>query len=707
MGTVSIYRVYYKRTYLENNVKKLEEQREMAQINNTNSSNINQTTEENRYLLYEINDGYRSSYPPFPSNNRKYAAYVPGLVYIPEKYYSKRDLFPSGFFSGFEDALLSYTGADDFKEFVMWTVAIGFGPDYDGSNGYRRNFFNKKYAFSYDDSSGFNSFVNISITLNLGYNQSISRKHTFRITVGLIYIDNKINKDNVFWNTNNNAWWVNAEEPDGPRALKTTEIYTGTNLFIVCNSESNVYYSLDEISEELTKADNILKNIKFYPCPQGINSGTLDNISYAFSSWNRVSTPNKLSNLNFLVDVSNCPYFPTTGFYTSTNNTVIFDYNIVNDSLNSNNPDITKDPNIDDPGYGPGQNPDDKGGDGNHDNTSDDIKPPSIPTLSASGAGLITIFNPTQGELAQLAKSLWTPTALEAIKQYFTNPLDCILGLSIVPVKPSTASSREILLGLYKSGVTSALVDSDYVIVNCGSIPIERYYGSYLDYSPYTKIRCYLPYIGEVDVNPDEVMQTSLMVLYYVNVVTGDIVAMLCANDNILYTVASNCIRQLPLSSTDYSSIINTAVSAVSGIAMAAATAGVGSASVAAAEGAKAATDASKHLAAQRATASNVGSATSLVGDVMNAKANYQHAGTIGTGSGQLSYQKPYLIIERPNLDLADNYKSFVGYPCNKNRSISHCSGFTQIEASNLAVANATDEEVAEIKELLLRGVII
>lgn len=439
-----------------------------------------------------------------------------------------------------------------------------------------------------------------------------------------------------------------------------------------------------------------------------LNASNYNGKYYFFSYKNACPTSKTYSQQkwgSFFVDVRNVPRYNNVGF--NRLNDGITNYNIVTikwgEGPEASDPFEEKDPNEDDPGHGPGQNPGDSGGDGNHDNTSDEIKPPNVPSLSGAGAGLFTIYNPTNSELMQLAQKLWQPDALTAILQYFTNPMDTILGLSIVPVAPRGGTRANIFLGVYDTQVAANVVDSDYVIVDCGTIPIERYWGSYLDYDPYTKISCYLPYIGEIDVNPDQVMQKNVSVKYYVNVVTGDIVAMLCADGSVIYTAAGNCIRQLPLSNNDYSAIINTAVSAVSTLAMAAATSGVGNAAIAGAQEAGKSTE----LLDAKQTANSVGSGGSLIHDVMNAKFHYQHAGAIGTGSGQLSYQTPYLTIERPNLDLADNYKGFVGYPCNKTMALSSCHGFTQIEATRLSISGATDAEIAEITTLLVGGVII
>ena len=91
----------------------------------------------------------------------------------------------------------------------------------------------------------------------------------------------------------------------------------------------------------------------------------------------------------------------------------------------------------------------------------------------------------------------------------------------------------------------------------------------------------------------------------------------------------------------------------------------------------------------------------------MQSKYHYQHIGKIGTGAGQLAPQKPFLTIERPNLSLAEQYKSYVGYPCNKTKELSKCHGFTQIETVKLSVPSATEEEIAEILSIMTEGVII
>ena len=716
---ISNFRAYFHRKYTINGKDYDEGEREMAQLPNTRDDRMPDDI--------NIYQGYTSGIdkPDFTDvyldrflGPNQYLAYSPGLVYLPKKYYTIADFLPQEWFGNFGDLIDVF---NSFMDHVYSDKTVG-------RHRYYGNHFNPAVMFmNYDDVECcmlWNFFIDIWYdvvfnpqlqTYNLSFpNGGFSvylRPTVFTYETPLSQIKMDIGSGNF------PVWFGNT--PDGYIQLTGNTKYVLADGFWAFDADIagkglNQYTPRAEfLSQFLVWLKNLYK-MKFYFCTRG-TTDTRYISDFNGHVTDSITIPNnsgRLERMYLLNDVSDCPNFGQNGFYMAGGGSNMSATAILNIYSNlvwkggppSNNPDNREDdPNDSDKK----PNPEDKGGDGDHDDTDDKIIKPGLPTLSATGAGLITVFSPTVSQLSELGSKLWSPDALEAIKQYFSNPLDCVLGLSIIPVKPNTTSPKEILLGIYSTQVFAPEVISDYVIVDCGSIPITRYYGSYLDYSPYTHIKCYLPYIGEIDINPDEAMQKTLNIQYYVNVVTGDTVAMCFLDGDLFYTATGNCVRQLPLSSADYSSIINTAVSAVSTIATAAATAGVGNAAIEAANNLPHATDASKNLAAARAAGNNVSSSTSLLNNVMGGKMLYNHAGSLGTGAGQLSRQKPYLIIERPNLDLASNYKGFVGYPCNKTKQLSTCKGFTQIEASNIVVRDATDVELSMIKDLLMEGVIM
>lgn len=645
---------------------------------------------------------YSTDYTDLHSGEDKYyALYEPSEVYLPKKYFTYKDFFSDSYLAGFAQFLSNAYTEDPNRDY--WTKVYPLSSE--------------TYVFTKTLDNWY-IFPVLRISLRAANMSSsgyiVSRPVSINWELAMCkYLPEEImfNSETQKWTLLNGTELANGTDMKGGAYYGAQGHYmSGSNTFLQFGKGPYTYYLPEQFSLGVLNFIEALKELRIYTL--AMRSGfwdyrTFEHVDYLVTDDFDFPTSSNYTKPywgTFLVDLRNVRGYNKVSFARYGDNT---DFNFVKINLGSgpdpNDPFTENDPNDDDPGHGPGQKPGDSGGDGDHDNTSDEIKPPNVPSLSGCGAGLFTIYNPTQSELMQIGQKLWSPDALEAIKQYFTNPMDAVLGLSIIPVAPLAGNIAPVYLGMYNTEVNSHKVDSDYVIVDCGTIPITRYWGSYLDYDPYTKISCYLPYIGEIDVNPDQVMQKNVSVKYYVNVVTGDIVAMLCADGNVIYTAAGNCIRQLPLSNNDYSAIINTAVSAVSTLAMAAATSGVGNAAIAGAQEAGKSTE----LLDAKQTANSVGSGGSLVHDVMNAKFHYQHAGAIGTGSGQLSYQTPYLTIERPNLDLADNYKSFVGYPCNKTMALSSCHGFTQIEATRLSISGATDTEIAEITALLVGGVII
>lgn len=707
MARISDFRIYAERKYQESGEWKSEE----IELGQLVPQRVTLPIPEDIFFYPYDENKLGTRRLSFIQNSR-YAGYKPGKIFFPPKKFTFFDLFTSEELSIWMTNML-----DNFAEDIS-----------------QETFF---YKFANDIFWQLPCGMNIipvlrcrmskaSYSINNDTIEHIKRE----VQYDLAFIGTYLEPDVLSWKNNKYYYTEDGEEKQLSDFIGFSGIWSTFCLGAPILSKERTgirYANFQEHQDGLNYFVQNLVKLKFYPFwNHYLQISKIDNVEYVTNIYQYVipetveqtKTSGTYADMLCIVpDFSDCLNTPADGF-------AVYHVDRFNNNAKcggvtridwsggpeSNNPGETDDPNDDDPGHGNGDDPDDKGGDGDHDNTSDIIEPPGIPPISATGVGLVSVYNPTSSQLAALGAKLWNPTALDAIKQYFTNPMDTILGLSIVPVSPRTGVSKNIHLGVYDTEVSASLVDSDYVIINCGSIPINRYYGSYLDYDPYTKITCYLPYIGEIEVNPDQVMQKSLEVLYYVNVITGDIVAILCADGSIIYTVAGNCIRQLPMSQSDYSAIINTAVSAVTTIA----TAAVGASAAGAVGGAVAGaakTSAGAAVAEARTSAeiSNqvMGAGNSLINQVMSSKMRYNHAGSIGTGSGQLTYQTPYLTIERPNLDLADSYKSFVGYPCNKTMQLSRCTGFTQIEATKLSIPGATDEEITEILQFLVEGVII
>ena len=82
-------------------------------------------------------------------------------------------------------------------------------------------------------------------------------------------------------------------------------------------------------------------------------------------------------------------------------------------------------------------------------------------------------------------------------------------------------------------------------------------------------------------------------------------------------------------------------------------------------------------------------------------------SGDLSGAVGLLDDFLPYLIIHRPIQSLAENFKSFKGYPSNITATLSSLKGYTEVEYIHLKNIKATDAEIEEIEALLKEGVII
>ena len=271
------------------------------------------------------------------------------------------------------------------------------------------------------------------------------------------------------------------------------------------------------------------------------------------------------------------------------------------------------------------------------------------------------------------------------------------------------------------TGTSGSVVTEQFQKFNCGSILLEEYYGSALDYNPWTKIMLYVPYCGEISLDPDEVMGQAVSLSYTIDVLTGNCYANVSVGNTTLYQMSGNCAMHLPVSASNWSRVIN---AAQSGLMLAA---GVGAAAMGAvgaglsAIGAAGIGDSLRQGDIARADADlgvlragqNVRNITPQVGTTnsymttMAQKSSFIHTGVQTGGAGFMAVQVPYLLIKRPRQSLPENFNKYQGYPAHYTRTLGHMSGYTTIIDWNPSSIPCTDVERTEIDILLKSGVIL
>lgn len=327
---------------------------------------------------------------------------------------------------------------------------------------------------------------------------------------------------------------------------------------------------------------------------------------------------------------------------------------------------------------------------------------PSIPLPFSSTDGLISVYNPTDAELKSFAHWLWVTYADPSIEKLWNNPFDGVIGLMELYCTPPVNGSKTIRSGFLDSQISSATIDR-YTEINCGSITVPEFYGDYLDYSPYSKCYCYLPFIGIVELNVDDIVGHAVNISYKIDCYNGSCIAQITVAkstivngervdySNTAYQFSGNCGVELPLSGGSQASIR-------AGMIQAAAY-GLSSVIGGIASGAS----------------GNIGGAISqlgygaanAIGSLVSAKSSVQHSGSFGSSFGALGIKTPYIIVTRPKEIEVVNYNELYGYPAHSMVTIGACSGFLRVREVNVKSATANNEEKAKIESLLKEGVYV
>lgn len=302
--------------------------------------------------------------------------------------------------------------------------------------------------------------------------------------------------------------------------------------------------------------------------------------------------------------------------------------------------------------------------------------PPKNPTDSVTSSRLFTVYNPTADQIDELGGYLWGESIAGTLASIFTNPLNAIISLHCIYCEPDVIGTREIRLGYLASGVSAKYVVSQYKEVDCGTIRIPEYYGDCRDYSPYTTINLFLPFIGFRPIKVDDVMGSELSIKYYVDVYTGACLACVSVNKGgviqLTYNFDGNCSVMLPLTAGSWANM-------------------------------------------------TVGLATALTSMIVNPVAgllqlpNAVHngismssQGQMGSNVGAMGRKKPYVVVTNTQAYDAVGYNELYGYPANILTKLSQLEGYTKVKEVHVEnVNNATVDEKNEIERLLKSGVII
>ena len=148
-------------------------------------------------------------------------------------------------------------------------------------------------------------------------------------------------------------------------------------------------------------------------------------------------------------------------------------------------------------------------------------------TISASlKYGFVSIYNPTYNELDELSKlRFYSMTGSEVLdlSQY-------IISLRKLYVDIPQIARELVYFGGHNTNVSSNIVTTNFVETDCGTITIEEYNKNSLDYNG-VEIDLYLPFIGNISLNPNQVYGKPLRLVYRTNPLNGDCVAFILSDN--------------------------------------------------------------------------------------------------------------------------------------------------------------------------------
>ena len=314
------------------------------------------------------------------------------------------------------------------------------------------------------------------------------------------------------------------------------------------------------------------------------------------------------------------------------------------------------------------------------------------PTLSN-----VNVFNRsfavTSNTVRQLADFLWNAdeTKFQEIVKGLAlmgeNPMNGIIDLRLFPfnvaLKNSATQAEPIIIGRTNTGVNGIkLTENVNSLIDLGECTFFTRFKNFLDYEPYTTAQLYIPYIGVVPVSTAEFMGHKISAKMLVDYTTGAGTAIIF-KDDIPFIYKNGVVGiTIPMTGNDSASYANTVVGNVVNGAIG------GISSIA---------------------SGNIGGMVSSAEKLYSGFAtgtNYQTASASAPAISTWQPQKCYFIIDRPILNVPDNYGRTVGYACEITGKLSDFKGFTVVSNPEISF-KCTETEKTMLSQLLTAGVFI
>lgn len=146
------------------------------------------------------------------------------------------------------------------------------------------------------------------------------------------------------------------------------------------------------------------------------------------------------------------------------------------------------------------------------------VQPPSEERVD-----FFTIYEPTNENMKKINDAIF----IKAGDGTTINVLQYFSSYKKFYCKIPVTGYKQLKGGAYDFGEQAPYVKEHTIIVDCGNVEIQEQYHSLLDYSPFSRLTIYLPFIGFQDLDDKLVVGHTLKVQYVVDVLSGRCLAQL------------------------------------------------------------------------------------------------------------------------------------------------------------------------------------
>lgn len=360
-------------------------------------------------------------------------------------------------------------------------------------------------------------------------------------------------------------------------------------------------------------------------------------------------------------------------------------------------------------------NPVDPGGGGSENPSSD---PVVYPTPTFIPGGCFSRYWLDNSQVQSFKDFLFSSGFWNDVARLVTNPIDYVIDLTYYPLVATglingIGNNSEIYCGNVDSKISAPILpDNNRSVIWGGSLNYKYgdkangpYYGSYLDYEPYTTISLYIPYIGIRQMNVSMITDHVICLMYVIDFNSRTFTAILGLDGNKANMNPGQIVAQYtapfginyPLSGTEMQrQVLNMmtattkTVQAIGGIITGFAGGGVAGA---------------------------IGGGLSAVGAIPeianSAQTSPTITGTMSPVSGLYAPQKPYLLINTPSRARPADYDKYAGLTSSYTGKVSKFateSGVSYLRCKEVYLSTSrwiTNEEANEIISLLKGGIYV